>query len=151
MMRHHILQLHESHQGSVRTKQRARVTVYWPGIDSDIDDIVLACKQCQDCLPPNPRESIILKPKPSRPFQEVAGNFCSYAGQDFLMLVDWYSDWSDIPMGHNTTTPQFSNSHFAAQGCQMSSGLIKGLNSRLNHSRTSPKHGDFSTSHVPTE
>ena len=111
MMRRHILQqLHESHQGSVCTKQRARLTVYWPGIDNDIDNIIiLACKQCQDCLPSNPREPIILKPKPSRPFQEVAGYFCSYAGQDFLILVDCYSDWPDIiPMGHNTTTPRLT-------------------------------------------
>ena len=36
-MRPHILtQLHESHQGSVRTKHRARLSVYWPGIDNDI-------------------------------------------------------------------------------------------------------------------
>ena len=88
MMRRHILQqLHESHQGSVRTKQRARLTAYWPGINNDIDNTVLACKQCQDCLPSNPREPIILKPKLSRPFQEVAGDFCSYAGRDFLMLL----------------------------------------------------------------
>ena len=33
-MRREVLQkLHESHQGSVRTKQRARLVVYWPGID----------------------------------------------------------------------------------------------------------------------
>ena len=44
------------------------------------------------------------KPKPSHPFQEVAGDF-SYAGQDYLILIDCYSDWPDIiPMGHNNTT-----------------------------------------------
>ena len=45
-MRPQILtQLHESHQGSVRTKQRARLSVYWPGVDNDIDNLVLACQQ----------------------------------------------------------------------------------------------------------
>ena len=107
MRRDILLQLHESHQGSVRTKQRARLTVYWPGIDNDIDNIILACKDCQDSLPSNPREPIVSKPTPKRPFQEVAGDFCSYAGQDYLILVDCYSDWPDIiPMGHNTTTPR---------------------------------------------
>ena len=45
-MRHEILsKLHESHQGpgSVRTKQRARLTVYWPGIDNCIDSVILSC------------------------------------------------------------------------------------------------------------
>lgn len=57
--------------------------------------------------PLTPREPITSKLKPSRPFQEVAADFCSYAGQDYLILVDCHSDWPDIiPMGHNTTTPR---------------------------------------------
>ena len=105
MRRDVLAQLHESHQGSVRTKQRARLAVYWPGIDNDIDNVILACKMCQDLLPSNVKEPITCKPTPARPFQEVAGDFRSYAGQDYLILVDCYSDWPDIiPMGHNTTT-----------------------------------------------
>ena len=105
MRRDVLAQLHESHQGSVRTKQRARLAVYWPGIDNDIDNVILTCKMCQDLLPSNVKEPITCKPTPARPFQEVAGDFCSYAGQDYLILVDCYSDWPDIiPMGHNTTT-----------------------------------------------
>ena len=107
-MRQQVLrQLHESHQGSVRTKQRARLVVYWPGIDHSIDNIILGCKQCQENLPSNPQEPIIIKPRPSRPFQEIAADFCSYAAHDFLISVDCYSDWPDIVhMGHNTTTPR---------------------------------------------
>jgi len=42
-----LSQLHESHQGSVRTKQHARLCVYWPGMDNDIDNTILFCKHCQ--------------------------------------------------------------------------------------------------------
>ena len=56
-------------------------------------------------LPSNIKEPIISKLKPERPFQEVAADFCSYTAQDYLIVVDCYSDWPDIiPMGHNTTT-----------------------------------------------
>ena len=105
-MRQKILSdLHASHQGAVRTKQRARLTVYWPGIDNDIDNIVLSCQQCQDHLPAHPKEPLVQKPKPLRPFQELAVDFCSYGGQQFLILVDCCTDWPEIiPMGHNTTT-----------------------------------------------
>ena len=107
-MRQQVLtDLHRSHQGSVRTKQRTRLTVYWPGIDNDIDNVILSCKKCQDLLPANTREPIISKPRPTRPFQQVAADFGSYGEQDYLILVDCYTDWPDIiPMGHNTTTPQ---------------------------------------------
>ena len=95
-MRREVLRhLHESHQGLVRTKQ----------LDNDIDNIISSCKQCQDHLPSNPREPIAFKPTPGRPFQELAIDFCAYAGHDFLVLVDCYTDWPDvIHMGHSTTT-----------------------------------------------
>ena len=96
-MRHDILQqLHDSHQGSVRTKQRARLVVYWPGIDNDIDNIILSCRQCQEHLPSNHPEPIIVKSRPDRPFQEIAADFCMYGGQEFLILVDCHSDWPDV-------------------------------------------------------
>ena len=104
MRRETLMNLHESHQGSVPTKQRARLTMYWPGIDNDIDNVITACRKCQDMLPSNNKEPLIPKPKPERPFQEIAADLCSYAAQDYLILVDCYSDWLDIiPMGHDTT------------------------------------------------
>ena len=36
-------QLHEAYHGTVRTKSWARLVVYWPGMDKDIDNITLAC------------------------------------------------------------------------------------------------------------
>ena len=45
-----------------------------------------------------------------RPFQEIAGDFCTYTGQQYLILVDCFSDWPDIiQMGHNTTAPQLTS------------------------------------------
>ena len=45
------------------------------------------------------------KPKPSRPFQEIAMDFCSFGGQQFLIVVDCFTDWPEvIPMQHDTST-----------------------------------------------
>ena len=145
-----LTQLHESHQGSVRTKQQARLVVYWPGMDNDIDEVILKCKQCQEKLPSQPRESIISKTRPNRPFQEIAADFCSYAANDFVILVDCYptsSTWATIPL-HPNSSP-LSRNRSAAQGHQISSGPIKGLSSLRNCSKTSPKSGGFNTSHLP--
>lgn len=85
-------QLHAAHQGSVRTKLRARQVVYWPSIDYDIDKIILTCKQCQGF-----------------PLQEIAIDFWSYGGQQFLVIVDCYTDWPEIIyMGKDTTTSCFT-------------------------------------------
>ena len=64
-----LSQLHKSYQGSVRTNQLACLSIYWPGIDNDIDNIILSCQHCQDHLPSHSREPNIQKPKADRPFQ----------------------------------------------------------------------------------
>ena len=59
------------------------------------------------CLPSHPQEPIVLKLVSERPFQELAVDFCSYAGNEFLIMVDCSTDWPDIiHMGRNTTTPR---------------------------------------------
>ena len=104
MHRDVLQQLHASHQGSVRTKQRAKLVVYWPGMDHDIDNVIMACRQRQDHLPSNPKEPITVKPRPSRPFQELAVDFCSYSGHDFLIIVDCHKNWPNIVhLGHDAT------------------------------------------------
>jgi hypothetical protein len=95
----------------VRTKERARLVVYWPGMEVDIENTILSCKLCQDSLPSQQTEPIVLKPKPQRPFQEIAADFCSHAGQQYLITVDCYSDWPEItPMTTNTTTTRLTSS-----------------------------------------
>jgi len=106
-MRHQVLT--NLYEGALRTKQRAHLTIYWPGIDNDIDNIILNCQQCQDYPPSNVKEPTIQKSQPLRPFQEVAVDLCSYAGQDCLIMVDCHTDWPDIiPMPHNTAAPQIT-------------------------------------------
>ena len=97
--------LHEAHQGIARSKDRARLTVYWPGIDRDIEQHIADCKFCQDSLSSHPREPIISKPRPSRPFQQIAADFAYHGGQYFLVVVDCLTDWPHVfQMGTNTTS-----------------------------------------------
>ena len=96
--------LHESHQGLVRMKQRAQLTVCWPGLDNDIDNVIASCQICQDHQPSNYKEPAILKPRPVCPFQEAAADLCMYGCKQFLIIVDCYTDWLNIiPMKNNMT------------------------------------------------
>ena len=72
-------------------------------MDKDIDNTILSCKLCQDSLPSQQKEPFTLKPTPQRPFQEITADFCSHAGQQYLITVDCFSDWPEItPMMTNT-------------------------------------------------
>ena len=81
-----LSRLHDAHQGIARSQERARLTIYWPGIDQDIQAFVQGCRHCQDRLPSNPKEPIMSKQVPCRPFQEIAVDFAS--GKQFLIIVD---------------------------------------------------------------
>ena len=90
-MRPQILtQFHESHQLRVSQNQAKSTPL------SLLAMIVLACQQCQDHLNSNPREPIIQKPKPNRPFQEIAVDLHSYAGRTYFIIVDCFTDWLAI-------------------------------------------------------
>ena len=99
-----LAQLHKAHQGIVQTKERARLSIYWPGINNDIENMIAACVVCQDHLPSQCKEPMVAKPRPARPFQETAADLCYYAGRQYLIWVDCYTDWPIIvSMGKDTT------------------------------------------------
>jgi hypothetical protein len=88
--------LHLAHQGIERTKRRARQTVYWPGLQSDITNIVGACSKCQENRPSLPAEKKKVDALPTRPFQETAADIFEYAGRFYLVYTDRFSGWAEI-------------------------------------------------------
>ena len=88
-----LKELHSSHQGIVKTRARARQTVYWPNIDNDIANVVSSCRQCEKYLPSCPKEPLCQEPTPSRPFEVVSADYFSYAGRCYLIYVDRLTGW----------------------------------------------------------
>ena len=151
-----LQRLHEAHQGISRSQARARLTIYWPGIDRDIEHFVQGCRHCQNNLPSNTKETLVNKPPPERPFQQLAVDFTSYGGKQFLIVVDCKTDWPDIiEMGKDTTASKLISvlrDHFcrtAAPDLLWSDGGPQFTSSQLadflktwgvRHSRSSPHY-----------
>ena len=57
-----LTELHSSHPGIVRMKGLARMHVWWPGIDSDIEQTVHNCPDCQSVR--NQPATVTLHPWP---------------------------------------------------------------------------------------
>ena len=105
-----LSRLHEAHQGIRRSKERALLTMYWPGMNEDIKNFVSTCKHCQDRLPRQQSEPLIQKTRPDRPFQEISMDFASYGGKEFLIIVDCKTDWPEVVhMGNNTQSFKLIN------------------------------------------
>ena len=105
--------LHEAHQGMVQTKQHACLTIYWPGLDNDIDSMVSQCTQCQTHLPSHPKEPLISKPRPAWPFQEIAADFCYHAGRITLFCGLFHKLANSCSHGQ---VCHFYGSHYSSKG-----------------------------------
>ncbi len=47
-----LKKLHQGHQGIVRCRLRAQLSVWWPGISKQIADLVKRCPECtRDAIP----------------------------------------------------------------------------------------------------
>ena len=112
---------------------QSNVRGLWPGLDNDIDNVVSQCKQCQTHLPSHPKEPLVNKPRPTRPFQEIAADFCHHAGQCYLVIVDCFTDWPTvIPLGTSTTSRDLISATmelFSRTAVPNVSGQMRGLSS----------------------
>ncbi|XP_037804768.1 uncharacterized protein K02A2.6-like [Penaeus monodon] len=104
--------LHDSHRGVEVTKRRARQTVWWPGINSDITNAVRSCEPCQVLLPSQQQEPMLTEDAPTKPFESVSADFFSAAGKSFLVYVDQLSGWHMIACCGTDTTAAATISFF---------------------------------------
>ena len=83
--------LHEGHQGSVKTKLRARDCVYWVNINSDIEKVVAQCSTCQEHQKSQPKERLLPHELPTRPWEILGTDLFHFNGREYLIIADYYS------------------------------------------------------------
>ena len=101
-----LSELHEGHFGISKAKSRARLCVWWPGIDKDIEKTVKDCTKCQEHRN-SPAEALLHPwPWPSRPWSRLHMDFAGPVNNImFLIIIDAYSKWIEVfPMSNITAT-----------------------------------------------
>lgn len=96
--------IHRGHQGVTKCLERVRVSVWWPEITRDVKRVVGACEHCQTYRPSQQKEPLMTTPLPSRPFGKVAIDLCLHQGQNYLVMVDYYTRWIEVLHVRSTTT-----------------------------------------------
>lgn len=88
--------LHVSHRGIVACKSKARVYFYWPNINKDVETFVNKCKICQQLQRNNQKEVLLDQNLPSRPWQKVACDFYYLRGQQYILIIDYFSKFVEL-------------------------------------------------------
>ena len=97
-----LKQLHTDHQGMVKCKERARCSVWWPGITVDIEEYIKNCETC--CRHQRPRVEPLLPSKlPETPWQKVGMDLFEWRQSPYLLVVDYYSRYIEIAKLTTTT------------------------------------------------
>jgi len=88
--------LHETHLGVNKTKLKARQHCNWPGINSNIENVVLSCNICQQISNNNTKELLIQHEIPEIPFLKLGAAIAKWAGKKYFVLVDYYFKWLEV-------------------------------------------------------
>lgn len=99
-----IANLHSANQGSTSMLSRARQSVYWPGMDQEIN---LHCKECLACrsvAPSLTKEPLQPSNIPQYPFQYVASDMFDIDGYMYLVYVDHLTGFPELAYFPRSTT-----------------------------------------------
>lgn len=88
--------LHEPHFGITKTLQRARMSVFWPNITNEIENLVSNCATCQINAPNKRNEPLIPHEIPNKPFVKIGCDILEHEGRDYLAVSDYYSKWIEL-------------------------------------------------------
>ena len=111
--------LHVGHQGVQSMQQIAKNTVYWPGIDADIEDWVQRCTACLATKPNQKREPLLPHTVPDQPWQKLGADFFDFDGKKFLLVIDYFSKFIFVEKVTTTTAQSTINklcNIFATEG-----------------------------------
>ena len=89
-------QIHKGHLGLNKCKLRAKETVYWPGLNNELEDLVLNCHLCLKYS----NEKCKLEPSlalgqevPLYPWTKLVTDIFHFEGASYLLIVDYTSSY----------------------------------------------------------
>ncbi|XP_062583783.1 uncharacterized protein K02A2.6-like [Saccostrea cucullata] len=90
--------LHKAHFGSDSMLGRARGTIFWPGMKSDIKQLADCCSICQESKPKNQNIPLMQHAEGSTPWQKIGLDLFELNGKHYLIAVDYFSSFIEIDL-----------------------------------------------------
>ena len=98
-------ELHETHPGICKMKSLARSYVWWPNMDSTLENKVRTCNHCQIHRKNSPEVPLHPWEWLCRPWERVHIDYAGpFLGTMFLIMVDAYSKWLEVHPNRVTTS-----------------------------------------------
>lgn len=101
-----MAEAHAGHCGISTTLRRLRQTLFWNGLSVDAKNYVEQCAICQQTQRANTKEPLLLRDIPEYPFQLVSTDIFKFKGNEYILLADHYSGFSDFRKLKSSTSTE---------------------------------------------
>ena len=103
MRRQVLTAIHRSHQSITKCRERAKQSVWWPRISTQLESLVSNCPSC--CSERrNPPEPLISTSFLKYPWQKVGTDLFEWKGRPYILVVDYYSRFIENSLLTDTTS-----------------------------------------------
>ena len=96
--------VHEGHLEIEKCKARARETMFWPGINGEITEMVQQCSACLATRVYQQKEPLAPHEVPAKPWQKVGADLFHFKDNDYLIVVDYFSNYPEMALLKGTTS-----------------------------------------------
>lgn len=111
--------VHAGHPGINACLRRARQLIFWPGMSNDIRSYVETCDTCATHSVKQPQQPLQLHAVPNRPWEKIGIDLFKFNGRNYLMTIDYFSNFFEIDYLHETTSKEVIyklKHHFSRHG-----------------------------------
>lgn len=103
-MRQEMLSIvHEGHLGIEKCKMLARQSMYWPGMNRDVENVVAKCAVCNAHRNQQAGEPLLPHAVPQRPWTKLGADIFTFMRKDYLLVVDYYSKYIEMALLEDKT------------------------------------------------
>lgn len=102
----YLEKVHKGHLGITSCQNRAKRSIYWPGIYKQVEDLVNNCERCQEHQASQTKEPLepVMPDTPNIPWYTIGTDLIEYGGKSYLVIADYYSKYMFVePIANKTS------------------------------------------------
>jgi hypothetical protein len=92
----YLRRIHSGHLGMEKSIERAKQSVYWPGMVQQIKDLIATCASCLRFANNQQRMPLLPHAVPELPWNKLAMDILEFKGRSYLVVVDFYSHYPEL-------------------------------------------------------
>ena len=96
MKKEMLQRIHQGHMEIEKFKRRARDVLYWPGMNSEISDMISRCTICLEHQQQNTKEPVNSSRIPRKTWEIVATDLFTWGKSEYLIIVDYHSRYFEV-------------------------------------------------------